>query len=65
MGTMFANAPIVPTVVAVQVGKIYFDAPCKYYRDGRPATTNIRPVDYIGRPMADMNVCDAARGSVH
>ena len=57
MGTMFANAPIVPTVAAVQVGKIYFDAPCKYCRDGRRATTNIRPVDSIGRPMADLNVC--------
>ncbi len=57
MGTMFANAPIVPTVAAVRVGKIYFDAPCTYCRDGRRATTNIRPVDYIGRPMADLNVC--------
>jgi len=57
MGTMFANAPIVPTVAAVQVMKIYFNAPCKYCRDGRRATTNIRPVDYIGRPMADLNVC--------
>jgi hypothetical protein len=54
---MFANAPIVPTVAAVQVMKIYFDAPCKYCRDGRRATTNMRPVDYIGRPMADLNVC--------
>jgi hypothetical protein len=29
MGTMLANAPIVPTVTAVQVGKIYFAALCK------------------------------------
>lgn len=54
---MFANAPIHPTVAAVQVGKIYFDAPCKYCRNGGRATTNIRPVDHIGRPMADLNVC--------
>ena len=59
MGTMFANAPIIPTVVAVQVGKIYFDAPCKYCRNGSRATTNIRPIDSIGRPMGDLNVCDA------
>ena len=59
MGAIFANAPIQPTVAAVQVGKIYFDAPCRYCRDGRRATTNIRPVDYIGRPMADLNVCTA------
>jgi hypothetical protein len=57
MGTMFANAPIVPTVVAVQVMPIYFDARCKYCCDGRRATTNIRPIDSIGRPMADLNVC--------
>jgi hypothetical protein len=54
---MVANAPIVPTVAAVQVGKIYFEARCKYYRCR--ATTNIRPVDHIGRPMADLNVCGA------
>lgn len=59
MGTMFANAPITPTVVAIQVRTIYFDAPCKYCRSGTAATTNIRPVDSIGRPMGDMNVCDA------
>jgi hypothetical protein len=57
MGAVFANTPNQPTVVAVQVGKIYFDAPCKYCRNGRRATTNIRPVDTIGRPMADLNVC--------
>ena len=28
MGTMFANAPIVPTVAAVQVRAIYFDSQC-------------------------------------
>ena len=56
MGTMFANAPIVPTVAAVQVLRISFDAPCRYCR--RPATTNIRPVDAIGAPMvADLYVC--------
>jgi len=59
MGTIFANAPIQPTVAAIQVGKIYFDAPYKYCRDGRRATTNIRPVDSIGRPMPDLNVCNA------
>lgn len=59
MGAIFANTPIQPTVAAVQVGRIYFDAPCRYCRDGRRAATNIRPVDHIGRPMADLNVCDA------
>lgn len=57
MGTIFANAPIQPTVAAVQVGKIYFDAACKYCR--KRATTNIRPVDHIGRPQADLNVCNS------
>ncbi len=37
MVAVFANIPIQATVVAVQVGKIYFDAPCKYCRDGRHA----------------------------
>jgi len=37
--------------------RIYFDAPCRYCRDGRPATMNVRPVDYIGHPMAELNVC--------
>jgi hypothetical protein len=31
--------------------------PRKYCRDGKRATTNIRPVDHIGRPMGDLNVC--------
>jgi hypothetical protein len=58
MGTIFANAPIVPTVVEVPVLRIYFDAPCRYCR--RRATTNIRPVDAIGAPMvADLFLCDA------
>jgi|HubBroStandDraft_6_1064221.scaffolds.fasta_scaffold6527911_1 hypothetical protein len=54
MGTKFANAPVVPTVVEVQVMPIYFDATCRYCR--RPATTNIRPVDGIGRPTAGPRV---------
>ena len=57
MGAVFTNAPIEPTAVAVQVAKIHFDAPCKFCRDGRTAITNIRPVDSIGRPMGDVNVC--------
>jgi hypothetical protein len=32
MGAVFANTSIQPTVVAVQVGKIYFDALCKVAR---------------------------------
>jgi hypothetical protein len=56
MGAVFSNTPTQPTVVAIQVGKIYLDAPCKFCRDGKGATTNIRPVDYIGLPIADMNV---------
>ena len=58
MGAIFANATIHPTVVEVQVMTIYFDAPSRYCRDGRRATTNIRPVDAIGSPMvADLYVC--------
>ena len=41
----------------VQVAKIYFVAPCRYCREGRRATTNIRLLDSIGRPMGDLNVC--------
>jgi len=49
MGAIFANAPIEPTVVAVRVGKIYFDAPCAGTAgtgDARPRTSG--QVDGIG-----------------
>jgi len=59
MGAVFVNAPNEPAVVAIYVMPIYFDAPCKYSRDGKPATMNVRPVDYIGHPMAELNVCAA------
>ena len=59
MGTIFANAPIKPTVACIEVGKIYFDKRCDIRRCTASATTNIRPIDHIGRPMADLNVCDA------
>jgi hypothetical protein len=59
MGAIFANAPNEPAVVAIYVMPIYFDAPCRYCRDGRRATMNVRPVDYIGHPMAELNVCAA------
>jgi hypothetical protein len=62
MGTMFADAPIRPTVAEVQVLRISFDAPRRYCR--RVASTNIRPVDGIGRPMADLNVCDGHAGQL-
>jgi len=56
MGAVFANAPIQPTCVEIQILRIYFDALCRYCR--RPAITNIRPVDAIGSPMvADLYVC--------
>jgi hypothetical protein len=55
MGTIFANAPIQPTVIEVQVGKIYFDAICKYC--GKRATTNVRPIDHIGRQQGSIDVC--------
>jgi len=45
-----------PRVVAVRFGKIYFFARCRYCR--RDATTNVRPIDSIGRPDGDVNVCD-------
>lgn len=57
MGAILANTPIEPAVVAIQVSKICFEAPCKYCGDGRRASTNIRPVDYIGRPLSDLNLC--------
>ena len=57
MGAVFANTPIEPTVVAIYVMRIYFDAPCRYCRDGRRATMNVRLVDYIGHPMAELKVC--------
>ena len=57
MGAVFANTPIQPAFVEVQVLRISFDAPCRYCR--RPATTNIKPIDAIGSPMvADLYVCD-------
>ena len=46
MGAIFANAPIQPTVAAVQVGKIYFDKRCDIRRCTASATTNIRPIDH-------------------
>jgi hypothetical protein len=56
MGTMFASAPIVPTVVEVRVLRISFDALSRYCE--RSATTSIRPVEAIGSPMvADLYVC--------
>jgi hypothetical protein len=57
MGAVFENAPIQPKAVAIQVGEIFFESVCRYCRGGRRATTNIRPVDAIGRPMGDLNVC--------
>ena len=57
MGAVFRHAPIEPRAIAVQVGKIHFVARCRYCRDGRRATTNMRPVDAIGRRMGDLNVC--------
>jgi hypothetical protein len=39
MGTMFAKAPIVPTVAAVQVLRIYFDGDCRYCGRQRPRTS--------------------------
>ncbi len=59
MGAIFSNAPTEPTAAAIQVGKIYFEALGEYCRSGRPATTNIRPVDSIGRPMANLDVYGA------
>jgi len=50
MGAVFTHAPIEPRAIAVSVATIHFDAACRYCRDGRRATTNIRTVDAIGRP---------------
>jgi hypothetical protein len=62
VGAILDNASIEPAAVALQVARIHFDAPCKFCRDGRRATTGIRPVDYIGHPMGDMDVCSAHAG---
>jgi hypothetical protein len=61
----FSNAPNEPAVVAIYVMPIYFDAPCRYCRNGRRATMNVRPVDYIGHRMAELNVCDAHKCAAH
>ncbi len=59
MGAILAHAPIVQAVVEVQVLTIRFEAPSRYWRGGRRATTNIKPVDAIGSPMvADLSVCE-------
>jgi hypothetical protein len=59
MGVIFANAPIQPTCVEIQVLRIYFEAACRYCPDDRRATINIQPVDAIGSPMvADLYVYD-------
>ncbi len=62
MGAVFTHAPIEPRAIAIQVGKIHFDAACRYCHDGRRATTNIRPVDAIGRPIGDLNICAVHAG---
>ncbi len=62
MGAVFTHAPIEPRAIAIQVGRIHFVAPCRYCRDGRRATTNIRPVDAIGPPMGDLNICAVHAG---
>jgi hypothetical protein len=64
MGAVFANAPTEPTVVEIQVRKIYYDTGCSIRRCGSQATTNIRPVDHIGRPQGNMDVCDAHAGQL-
>jgi hypothetical protein len=58
MGAVFDTLPIQPSAIAVQVAKIHFEVACRYCRDRRRATMNVRPVDSIGRPAGDMNVCD-------
>jgi hypothetical protein len=57
MGAVFANTPIQATVVAMQVGNICFDAQGSIRKCSAQATTNIRPMDHIGRPQANMDVC--------
>ena len=52
---VFVAVPHGATLLTIQ-----FEAPCRYFRDGRNATTNIRPVDAIASPMvADLYVCKA------
>lgn len=62
MGAILSHAPIEPRAIAVSVATIHFDAACRYCRDGRRATTNIRPVDAIGRPMGDLKICAVHAG---
>jgi hypothetical protein len=62
MGAVLTHAPIEPRAIAVSVATIHFDAACRYCRNGRRATTNIRPVDAIGRPMGDVNICAVHAG---
>jgi len=62
MGAVFANAPITPTVAAVQVRAIYFHSQCAIRGCCASATTNSSPVDSIGRPLRHGRV-HAARGA--
>jgi hypothetical protein len=57
MDAIFANAPTEPTLVAIHVGKIYYAARCSIRRCTASVTANIRPVDHIGRPQANLDVC--------
>jgi len=52
VAAIFENAPIEPTVVAIQVREIFFDTQFALRRCIASATTNIRPVDHIGRGRA-------------
>jgi hypothetical protein len=42
MGAVFANAPIEPAAVAVQIAKIHFDARCKILSGGKARKTVCR-----------------------
>ena len=59
MGAIFKNAPIEPTVVAIEVDKIFYAITCCIRLCGAPASTNIRPIDAIGRPQGNLDVCSA------
>jgi hypothetical protein len=59
VGAVFDTAPMEPKAVAIQIGKMYFDAPCKFCLDGGRAMIGIRAVDYIGHPRGDPDVCSA------
>jgi hypothetical protein len=59
MDAIFEHAPTEPTVIGIQVISITYSTACCLRRCRAQAITNIRPVDHIGRPQGNLDVCGA------